>query len=333
MQRSSVDEENSSDPIDYLVVCALEDLKILDTIDPNELIDKIEDKTENDSRISIDADDLKEWFDEKSCESILLDDDANDALMEHGLTPNDTGAHQDLQNVDRIKHRDESINDHSFKQESLESMRKINQIALKDGRKNGSSNQEKLDSAGKLLKTWRNETNFSLKDEPTNTNSLQKRLDSMAKTLETTMLRTHLSCGLVLKKNESAHTSMSMDPPPLRKVRDLMSGKRKYLTAALEESRKNLGSFKPTLPFARGKQKSLTEKIKESQHRLQILRSQSEILTKDKPFAKKRRSLVELDNSLERKKNLMCNQPKLEMSKKVPGLPPIEPIESIARKA
>lgn len=172
----------------------------------------------------------------------------------------------------------------------------------------------------------RHKTNFSLKDEPINTNYFHERLDSMGKNLETTMMRTHLSCGLILKKNECMHNLS---------VRDVMSGKRKYLTSALEDSRKILRPFKLTLPFARGKRKSLAEKIKESQNRLQILRCQSEILTKDKPFTKKRRSLVtELEKSRELKQHLMCNQATLKTQRKVPGLPPIDaPIDSTAHRA
>lgn len=132
MPRSSEDKEKITDPLNYLAICTLEDIKILDIIDLNEFIHRIEDKTENDSGISIDADDLKEWVDEKSCsESRLLDNDNDEKLMEHRSTSNDTGAFQDLQNVDTIKHKYEFINDHSF-QESLDSMRKINQLTLKD---------------------------------------------------------------------------------------------------------------------------------------------------------------------------------------------------------
>lgn len=318
MQSYFDNHDNSSDPLDYLVLCPLDDLKVLDH---NEFTEKLEDDSDSESEMSIDANDLKEWFED------ILSDESNEKKVEKESVPTSIVAFPE--NPKKDKHQGETLEVNCF-QEKLDAMRGKAQIASKDQPDketwyqdksdlsernqdttvqshhiiaskdqliNYDSFHEKIELLGNNLEKSMQKTQISHdlflknKNEPQQASTM---MDLIGKQLETTMQRTQMTSELFFKKNKAE--KISLDCISLKKLTDLANGRRKYLTIALEESWKHMASFNFAHRFNRGKRKNLTEKIRESQNRLQILRSQSEILTREKVVTKKRRSLNELEN-------------------------------------
>jgi len=319
MQNYIDNQYNSSDPLDYLVLCNLDDLEVLDYSDTDELTEKLGDDSGSDSKISIDADDLKEWFEE-----LLLNESENMTVEQKSIsTSTITFSESSLKD----KHQGETLKVNYF-EEKLDTMVEKNQITSKVQSAKGiwctiKSNLNRInkdttgqshhveskhevincDSVNEQLELLGNNLERSMqkkqltydqflndKNEP----QQDPAMGSIGKKSETTMQRTQMTSELFFEKQKAQNLSMGY--ALLNKVTDLANGRRQYLTAALEESKKYMASFNFAHRFNRGKRKSLSEKIIGSQNRLKILRSQSGILTREKIVTKKRRSLNELEN-------------------------------------
>merc|ERR1712151_1071198 len=232
---SNVDVE-TIDPLESLGEFSIDEMGILESIDPNDLTEWIEDASdsvneEQDTK-SIDPDDLKEWLEVMSCEgdSELLGD-----LLQDGTK------------------RWEECSDSDYESDGT---------------------APKIDFFN----------NMTVPKIDHNT-VLQERIVEYQKKLELTMFRTELSRQQFLKKKLVATTmpsTESIEPSVLNNLNDLVTGKRKYLTSNLEESRKRLKMFKsqPSQQnamqryhndFFTGRRTALTSELEESRNYLKML--------------------------------------------------------------
>lgn len=75
------DSNISSDPLDILFECSVEDLMILESVGANDT-PEFDDNLNDDDDLSIDPDDLKEWTYEEPCENYKSDEDSIDFYLE-----------------------------------------------------------------------------------------------------------------------------------------------------------------------------------------------------------------------------------------------------------
>jgi len=68
MKRYSSEVTNIIEPLDFLVQCSLQEILLLETLDPNCISEQISNTTDNESMLSIDIEDLEEWLDESYAE-------------------------------------------------------------------------------------------------------------------------------------------------------------------------------------------------------------------------------------------------------------------------
>jgi len=230
-------DETCPYPLNYLRRCSIENLNLLETLDPNDLLEWVDDDSDSGSQGSIKPDDLKEWLDVMSCEDEgtilkdLLNEDLQECLESSGNS--EYSIYQTSTQADCAK-KVPTIFDKSIDKSVIQQRIAAIQINLE-----ATMFKTELSRQQILRKKC---TTFSSNINPSVLSNLNDLVSGKRKCL-TTNLEESRKCLKMFGPNNH-----------IRKHGDFFPGKRSALTTEVEKSRnhlKILGGFKAQAPRAR----------------------------------------------------------------------------------